>query len=227
MDIKNWTRKKRLNRSNLLWPFYRPLMSRWMLAHYYSEEQRHTVCKNGDPIRYGTINLALDQILAERIPGALVECGVHKGILSKYLHECIPEKKFFLFDTFQGFDLRDSDTEADNRFKDTSVEEVLDYIGNKNNIVVRKGFFPETSTGLENERFAFVMIDFDKYEPTLAALQFFYSRTEKGGYIFVHDYNSPESNWACKRALDSFLEDKPEKSIAIPDGGGSVVFRKI
>lgn len=71
------------------------------------------------------------------------------------------------------------------------------------------------------------MIDFDKYDPTMAALSFFYDRVNPGGYVFVHDYNSPESGWACSKALNLFLKDKPEKPIGLPDAGGSAVFRKL
>jgi len=107
------------------------------------------------------------------------------------------------------------------------MEDVLSNIGDTANIVVRRGYFPETAIGLENEEFSFVMVDFDKYEPTLAALEFFYPRVHKGGFIFVHDYNSPESNWGCSRALNLFLSDKPEKPVAIPDSWGTALLRKI
>jgi O-methyltransferase len=227
MNISNWMRKKRLKKSNLLWPFYRPLISRWMLVPYYTSKQRYSICKNGDPIRFGAIKLALDQILKDEISGSLAECGVHKGTLSKFIHEHLPDRPLYLFDTFQGFDTRDSDTASDNRFKDTSADDVLDYIGDDKNVIVKKGYFPDTAIGLQDAKFAFVMIDFDKYEPTLSALEFFYSRICPGGFVFIHDYNSSESNWACKRALDGFLKDKPEKIIAIPDASGSVIFRKI
>lgn len=94
------------------------------------------------------------------------------------------------------------------------------------NVFIRKGFFPSTAAGLERDSFCFVMVDFDKYESTRAALDFFYPRMEQGGFVFVHDYSSPESNWACSRALDEFLADKAEKPILIPDGWGTAVFRK-
>ena len=122
--------------------------------------------------------------------------------------------------------MRDSDTTSDSRFKDTSVEDVLSVIGDAANIDVRKGYFPETVQGLGDSKFAFVMIDFDKYEPTVAALEFFYPRMSLGGFIFVHDYNNPESNWAYSRALNEFLADRPEWPIAVPDAWGSVLLRK-
>ena len=48
-----------------------------------------------------------------------------------------------------------------------------------------------------------------------------------GGYIFVHDFNNPESNRGVSRAVLEFLDDKPEKIIEIPDKWGSVVIRKL
>ncbi|HUI31377.1 MAG TPA: TylF/MycF/NovP-related O-methyltransferase [Candidatus Acidoferrales bacterium] len=199
----------------------------WFLVPYLSQDQKAGLVASGDPVRYGTIFLSLEKINTDNIPGSIAECGVYKGVLSKFLHKVFPERQLFLFDTFRGFDTRDPSAASDDRFKDTSVESVLDYIGDTTNIVVRKGYFPETATGLENEKFSFVMVDFDKYEPTLAALDFFYPRTHKGGFIFVHDYNSPESDWGCSKALNLFLSDKPEKPVSIPDSWGTALFRKI
>lgn len=62
----------------------------------------------------------------------------------------------YLFDTFEGFPTESS--EDDKRFKDTSKSLLKDIIGDLNNINIRKGVFPETSKGLENELFSFVMI---------------------------------------------------------------------
>jgi O-methyltransferase len=203
------------------------LTSQWFLVSHFTGKQRDYILKTNDPVRYGTILLAAEQIKKEGIFGDIAECGIYKGITSKVLHEVFSDRKLFLFDTFEGFDNRDSDSVNDPRFKDTSVEAVLRRIGSTNNIFIRKGYFPDTSNGLENESFAFVMVDFDKYEPTIEALKFFYPRLSKGGFIFVHDYNNAESNFACSKALDTFSKDIPEKIILIPDCWGSAFFRKL
>ena len=201
----------------------------WFMRPYFNQEEVNSIVSIGDPVRYGTISLALEQIEKANIIGAIAECGVWKGYLSKFIREQNTSRIYYLFDTFEGFHQNDKDdfSDKDTRFQDTSVEAVLKYIGNTDNVKVQKGFFPSTTKGLENEQFAFVVLDFDKYEPTLSALEFFYPRLSKGAYVFVHDYNSPESNWACSRAVDEFLNDKPECVISIPDAWGSVVFRKM
>jgi len=226
-DFKDWLRQKGITRSTLKWYRVRGIASHWFLIPYFTQQQRKMLVRTGDPVRYGTLLLSFEQLSKDGIGGSLAECGVYKGSLSKFIHGMLPDRKLFLFDTFQGFDQRDEGTQDDERFKDTSEQTVLRYIGDTKNIIIRKGYFPDSATGLDNERFAFVMIDFDKYEPTLSALKVFYPLVNTGGFIFVHDYSSPESNWACSRALNEFLADKPEKLILIPDAWGTAFLRKV
>jgi O-methyltransferase len=205
------------------------LTNSWFLIAYFNKSQRDSIRLNGDPVRYGHFLLALEQIEKEKIEGSFAECGVFQGSLSKFIHENAPTREYFLFDTFEGFDERDLATfdNNDKRFQDTSEAAVLNRIGNTDNIVVRKGFFPETTVGMKETRFALAILDFDKYKPTLAALEYFYERMSTGGFIFVHDYSSPESDWACSKALNKFLEDKQEYAILMPDSWGSAVIRKV
>lgn len=184
------------------------------------------IFRSQDPIRYQTIALAINQIKRENISGALVEAGVFRGITSKIIHLLAPERTLYLFDTFTGFP-RHLVKKGDPRFDSTSVELVCRNIGDMNNIIIKKGIIPQTFQGLEKEKFAFVMLDLDLYESTLAALDFFYFRVNQGGYIFIHDYNSLESSRGVKRAVNQFFKEKPEKIIELPDPWGSVVIRKI
>jgi len=196
------------------------------MTPYLSHANRMMLVRTGDPIRYGTLYLSIEQLQKNQIDGSLAECGVYKGSLSRFIHSMLPERRLYLFDSFEGFQASDSDAEGDNRFKDASEKDVLWKVAHSQNVIIRKGFFPSTAAGLETERFALVMVDFDKYESTKAALEFFYPRVVQGGFIFVHDYSSPESHWACSRALNEFLADKIEKPILIPDAWGTAVLRK-
>lgn len=175
-----------------------------------------------DPIRFSTIALAVETIERENIPGSFAECGVYRGELSVFLRS-VTDRKLYLFDTFQGFDSRDLDR-SDCRFRDTDLASVMALVPDA---IPRAGHFPETAAGLEQEPFAFVMLDFDLYRPTLAGLNFFYPRLSAGGYLFLHDYNSPESDHAISRAAHEFLVDKPESLIELPDMWGSALFRRI
>jgi O-methyltransferase len=179
--------------------------------------------------RFATIAMALRRIDLDRVPGALAECGVFQGHASRWIRRLSPERRYYLFDTFEGFDPRDVEPGAgdDRRFRSTSPEAVLALIGDARNVRPRKGRVPETFAGLEGERFAFVLLDMDVYPPTRAALEFFYPRLSPRGYLMVHDYHNEESNWACRRAVDEFFADKPESVIEIADSWGSVVVRRV
>lgn len=193
----------------------------------YDASMHNIIISSSDPVRYGMMALAINSIKKNNIDGNFAEVGVYRGKTSRFIHAFAPERILYLFDTFEGFPLDDLENNNDSRFKKTSIEIVNKIIGNLNNVIIRKGYFPETAKGLENELFAFVMLDLDKYKPTLSGLQFFYPRVRSGGYIFVHDYNSPESNWAISRAVNEFMKDKLEKLIEISDVLGSIVIRKI
>lgn len=84
-----------------------------------------------------------------------------------------------MFDTFEGFDKRDLEVETKETQKmgtylsDTSIELVLSKMPYPNNVVIKKGYFLETASGLENETFCFVNLDADLYEPIKAGLEFF------------------------------------------------------
>ena len=152
-----------------------------------------------------------------------------KGATSKFIHSNSPHRTLHLFDTFSGFaesDVQNAKNADAIRFRDTSIDDVKRRLGDCTDVVFHPGHFPETAVGLESERFALVMIDLDLYKPTVAALEFFYPRLESGGYAFLHDYNSPESDHAVRRALDPFLAGQTEHLIELPDRWGSVVFRK-
>jgi O-methyltransferase len=178
-----------------------------------------------DVIRYTSIALAIGRVLREAIAGSFAEVGVFRGATSRVIHRLAPDRTLYLFDTFEGFPAQDLDR-TDPRFRETSVPLLERTIGDLKNVVIRKGYFPETAAGLEGETFAFVMLDLDLYKPMLAGMEFFYPRLAPGGFLFAHDYNSPESDRAVSRALDGYLADKPDKLIDLPDRWGSVMLRK-
>lgn len=138
---------------------------------------------------------AAELILEKNISGAVAEAGVYQGEFAKEINLAFPLKKLYLFDTFSGFPDQDiaeeqetSITKAD-YLKDTSVEKVISRMTYKEQCVICKGYFPQTTKGITST-FCFVSLDMDLYKPTLEGLRFFYPRLEKGGMIVLHDYFS-------------------------------------
>ncbi len=167
------------------------------------------------------------RVRGEQIPGAFAELGVWRGVTSAFLHRLAPERTLYLFDTFAGFPDADLPPGAhDLRFRDTSEAAVRARVGASDNVVLRPGYVPDTLGGLEDERFAFVLLDLDLHDPTLAVARVLLSAGPgRAATSCMHDYNNPESDWACKRAFDAFLADKPERVVELGDMWGSALIR--
>jgi O-methyltransferase len=77
-----------------------------------------------------------------------------------------------------------------------------------------KGFFRDTLARHAERRFSFVHLDCDIYESYKECLEFFYSRTSRGGIVLFDEYKDPR--WpGCTKAIDEFLADKPEKPVLV------------
>lgn len=194
---------------------------------------RSYVTSTNDPVRYGAVYLAIQDLHENGIEGSFAELGVWQGYTSRILRKFAPDRKLYLFDTFEGFtheDLSESvscDAKIKEMFKDTSAESVVEQFDLTDNVIIKKGFFPDSASSLEpDEKFAFVMIDFDLYKPIKEGLEFFYDKVVEGGYIFVHDYNLPFFEWGGKKAVDEFFSKKNVNFIQLPDAYGSVVIKK-
>ena len=186
-----------------------------------------SIAISDDYFRYATLGLALERVRSERIPGALAEVGVWRGETSAFFHRLAPERRLYLFDTFEGFSSADLPPgSTDTRFRDTSAEAVRRRVGPSENVILVPGHVPGTLERAAGERFAMVLLDLDVYEPTRASLEFFYPLLEPGAYLVMHDYNNSESDWACKRAFDTFLETRPEPIVELGDMWGSALIRK-
>ena len=186
-----------------------------------------------DYFRYRTFELIADTI--NKLPGEVAEAGVFKGFFSKLINSKFPNNKLYLFDSFEGFEHDEAllekakghcNQEFIEIFKDTSADKVIEKMPHKDKCIIKKGFFPESAVGIE-EKFKFVSIDFDFENSIYDALEWFYPRMVKGGYIFIHDYNEPTLK-GVKKAVVSY-EQKYGELIKIPiaDKCGTIIVYKL
>lgn len=168
------------------------------------------------------------QLHANEYPDAAVaEGGVYQGMFSQEINRYFPDRMMYLFDTFEGFDGRDVDVEIqeglsnvkEKYYGETTADLVLSKLPYKEKAIIRKGYFPETVTGLENEKFLFVNLDFDLYLPILAGLRFFYPRMVTGGVILVHDYFTKFYHGVGK-AVAEFEQEIDGGLVKMPIGDG-------
>lgn len=184
-----------------------------------------------DKVRFYTFWYQIERLKDEKIPGCFAELGVYDGKTAKMIHEMDPNRELLLFDTFEGFHQNDLavEVQSDDRFKesnfsDTSLEQVKDFVGRKENIFYYPGLFPESALDIDVRQFSLVHLDADLYQPTLEGLRYFYPKISPGGILIVHDYNH---NWdGVKLAVDEFVVTIPETLTPIPDWQGSVIITK-
>jgi O-methyltransferase len=186
---------------------------------------------NFDHVRYTCLSLCYEEIISRKVEGNVAELGVYKGDFAKRLNKLFTDRKIYLFDTFEGFNENDISIEKVNgfstgsqNFSETSVELVLNKMKYPQNCIVKKGYFPATTEGVD-DKFCFISLDADLYEPILQGLRFFYPKLNNGGYIFVHDYNNDEYTGA-KQAVIEFCTEQNINYTPIPDSGGSVIISK-
>jgi O-methyltransferase len=164
--------------------------------------------------------------MARSVAGDFAEVGVYRGGGARVLSRVKGDRTLHLFDTFAG--MPDTDPARDTAhsagdFADTSLEAVRRYVGT-DGVRYYPGLFPDTTIGHEAalQRFAFVHLDVDIFQSTLAGLRFFYPRLSPGGMVVTHDYDARTCPGVAQ-AYDEFFADKPERVLPIWDSQALVV----
>jgi O-methyltransferase len=184
-----------------------------------------------DYIRLATLELVSFEISRLNLKGSVAELGVYKGKFARYINQYFPDRRFYLFDTFQGFDSRDVQKEqekkysrGDQDFGDTTVESVMRRMPFPGKCIPIKGFFPESALGVTDD-FVFVSLDADLYDPIYNGLHFFYPKLVPGGSIFVHDFNNDHYS-GVRQAVEQFCLEMQIQFVPLPDGGGTAIISK-
>ena len=143
----------------------------------------------------------------EKLDGDMAEVGVFQGGSAKLICEAKGERKFYLFDTFEGLpDVSDIDTHfgkkfwEKNQFNNTTEESVEKFLNNYENIKIVKGIFPDSAKNIQETKFSFVHLDVDLYQSTIDCLKYFYPRLVNGGIILIHDFHTD----GIKKAIKEF-----------------------
>ena len=178
-----------------------------------------------DYVRLATLELLCRKLAA--VPGAAAELGVYRGYFARCINLLLPERKLYLFDSFEGFGETSGASESfQAAHANTTVKKVLDIMPYPERVTVKPGFFPASLNGLE-ERFCLVSLDVDFYETTLEGLRYFWPRLEKGGYLLLHDWGNPKLP-GVSEALKQYEKETGASIPAVPlcDVSGTLVLSK-
>jgi hypothetical protein len=183
--------------------------------------------------RFNWIQNYASWVYENRMHGNVAECGVFRGDSAKFINRFFPDRKLYLCDTFEGFsedDLRyEKSRENENfnssryssqvYFAETSVERVMQKMAYPDNIVIKKGYFPDCAADIDDE-FCFVNLDMDLHVPMLNGIRFFWDKLVDGGCILLHDYFAEEFT-GVKHAVELFEEERKIDILKTPIGDSS------
>ena len=162
------------------------------------------------------LNLLACARAAQPLGAAFAEAGVFKGGSARLICERKGEAPLHLFDVFETLQPGGKATgwEVQRHFgrlhgRQDEVERLLaPYAG----VHFHAGLFPDTTTGLEDLRFAFVHLDLDLPSSTLAALDYFHPRLVQGGILIADDYNER----FVKNCVEDWFAGRPDTLIEMP-----------
>ncbi len=167
--------------------------------------------------RLDNLQLCLEDVLQNNIPGDFIETGVWRGGASIFMRLLLKEYKIkdrtvYVADSFEGLPKPDlsrypadeNDTHYKEDFLRVSLEEV------KNNfkkygvldgqVKFLKGWFKDTTKNPPFEKLSILRLDGDMYGSTWEVLENLYDKLFSGGYVIIDDYALS----GCRSAVNDF-----------------------
>lgn len=168
--------------------------------------------------RLDNIQMCVESVLADEVPGDLIETGVWRGGATIFMRAIlkahnVTDRTVWVADSFEGLPAPNPEkypADAGANFHEfemlaVSLEEVTanfrryDLLDTQ--VRFLKGWFRDTLPQAPVERLAVARVDGDMYESTMDALENLYPKLSVGGYLIVDDYNDIPN---CAKAVDDY-----------------------
>jgi O-methyltransferase len=191
--------------------------------------------------RLSSLQRCVETVLADDIPGDLIECGVWRGgacilmraVLAAYGDEtrCV-----WLADSFAGVPRPDTaNYKADKGIRldryagilavpETEVRANFQRYGLLDDQVrFLAGWFKDTLHDAPIDRIAVLRLDGDLYESTIQALDALYPRLSRGGFCIIDDYHVVAP---CRQAVTDYRAKHGVSAEIVDIDGSGVLWRK-
>jgi hypothetical protein len=172
--------------------------------------------------RLDHLQLCLDKVIKNNVPGDLIETGIWKGgavVLMRAMLEGyqIKDRAVYAADSFRGIPPANPEKypadaahigchtlEILANNSQAEVEGYFQHLGLLDHrVVFVPGWFRETLPLLDVRKIALLRLDGDIYESTWDALVSLYPKLSPGGYVIIDDY---EAYSGCKQAVHDYRE---------------------
>jgi len=170
--------------------------------------------------RLDNLQSCIETVLAEKIPGDLIETGVWRGGAAIFMRAIlqaygVTDRRVLAADSFEGlpppnpeqFPEDAGDEHHENTYLAVPLEEVQRNFERygllDEQVVFIKGWFRDTLPHLSANSFAVIRLDGDMYESTWEALTHLFPKLSVGGYVIIDDYKVVPG---CRTAVDHFRQ---------------------
>jgi O-methyltransferase len=185
------------------------------------------------PVRQRNLVRLAQRVVAEDVPGAIVECGVLDGgtaaLAAWASRAASPARPLHLFDAWEGLPATTAEDGAQaavwsgevvgSPARVAAVMSALDVPPAR--VQVHRGWFDATFPRADVAPVALVHVDCDFYEPTRLCLEKWYPVLSPGGFMQFDDYDSFSG---CRKAVDQFLSRHPEVHMETATGSATAYF---
>ena len=168
--------------------------------------------------RLANVRHAVETVLADDVPGDLIETGVWRGgvtILMRGILEAWgdTDRSVWVADSFEGLPAPNVEDYPDDEGHDLSGVSTLMVGADRvranferyglldDRVRFLEGWFADTLATAPIEQLAVLRLDGDLYESTMDALVPLYEKVSPGGFVIVDDYGAWEP---CRKAVDDF-----------------------
>lgn len=167
--------------------------------------------------RLNNLQYCIEDILANEIPGDLIETGVWRGGSTIFMRAIlkardIQNRYVWVSDSFEGLPKPDPEKypedegDTHHTFRELCVSledvqsnfELYDLLDDK--VRFLKGWFKDTLPNAPIDKLALIRLDGDMYESTIDAISSLYPKLSIGGYVIVDDYCIP----SCRKAIHDY-----------------------
>lgn len=185
--------------------------------------------------RLDNLQMCLERIIAENVPGDVIETGVWRGggsifmkaVLASYE---ITDRKVWVADSFAGLPEPDPDKYPEDvgdihhtiKYLAVSCDQVKANFAKygllDDQVNFLEGWFKDTLPNAPIKALALIRLDGDMYESTMDGLVNLYPKLSQGGYIIIDDYVlSP-----CRKAVHDYRNrERIAENIVDIDGIGA------
>jgi O-methyltransferase len=160
----------------------------------------------------------LSKTLEKDVPGDVVELGCYKGTTSLFIRRVLDyyksDKKFYVYDSFEGLPWKSSDDQSiigevfkEGELKATKKELINNFKKAGLTLpIIHKGWFKDIKHQDMPKNISFAFLDGDFFESIFVSLELVYHFLSDGGIIVVDDYDNPKLP-GVEKAVDTFFID--------------------